>query len=140
MKLNTWTSSERGRSLRLANALGLSAPTISDWCTGKKAVPVERCVAIERATNGEVTRQDLRPDDWQDIWPELAQSPVTIAQAATETVAVDAVTTEVGALRSGVIRRHTNRRAQDLPIDLDRRAAEGPPFQSNQTGVANVTN
>lgn len=31
------------------------------------------CVLIERATGGQVTRKDLRPDDWQDIWPELAQ-------------------------------------------------------------------
>jgi len=28
--------------------------------------------AIERATNGQVTRRDLRPLDWQAIWPELA--------------------------------------------------------------------
>jgi hypothetical protein len=28
-------------------------------------------VPIERATDGEVTRRDLRPADWGDIWPEL---------------------------------------------------------------------
>jgi len=28
--------------------------------------------AIERATNGQVTRRDLRPHDWRNIWPELA--------------------------------------------------------------------
>ncbi len=32
------------------------------------------CVAIELATEGKVTRQDLRPDDWQAIWPELAEA------------------------------------------------------------------
>jgi DNA-binding transcriptional regulator YdaS (Cro superfamily) len=26
---------------------------------------------LERATNGIVTRKDLRPDDWAEIWPEL---------------------------------------------------------------------
>ncbi|CAN0620454.1 protein of unknown function [Burkholderia multivorans] len=31
------------------------------------------CVAIERASNGAVTRRDLHPDDWRDIWPELAE-------------------------------------------------------------------
>ena len=31
-----------------------------------------RCVEIERATDGAVTRRDLRPDDWERIWPELA--------------------------------------------------------------------
>lgn len=32
----------------------------------------ENCVSIEQATNGQVSRQDLRPDDWRAIWPELA--------------------------------------------------------------------
>lgn len=32
------------------------------------------CVAFERESAGAVTRRDLRPDDWQDIWPELAES------------------------------------------------------------------
>lgn len=30
------------------------------------------CVAIERESEGEVTRADLR-DDWAEIWPELAE-------------------------------------------------------------------
>ncbi len=29
------------------------------------------CVLIERASNGEVTRQQPRPFDWMNIWPEL---------------------------------------------------------------------
>jgi len=29
------------------------------------------CVAIERATGGQVTRQELRPDDYWLIWPDL---------------------------------------------------------------------
>lgn len=55
------------------------------------------CVSIERETNGQVTRKDLRPDDWQDIWPELAnseqkQSPAlaTHAQAAINSEAKEA--------------------------------------------------
>lgn len=91
MKLHHWVNQKRGRSLAMSQALGVSAPVVSDWVTGKKAVPVERCVFIERATDGAVTRQDLRPDDWQDIWPELAASPANRAQAATQSVAVGAV-------------------------------------------------
>lgn len=34
----------------------------------------ENCVAIEKATNGAVTRKDLRPHDWERIWPELVGS------------------------------------------------------------------
>ncbi|MEX3614344.1 MAG: YdaS family helix-turn-helix protein [Burkholderia gladioli] len=33
----------------------------------------ENCTGLERATDGAVTRRDLRPDDWHLIWPELAQ-------------------------------------------------------------------
>lgn len=29
------------------------------------------CVAIEQDTKGAVTRKDIRPDDWAQIWPEL---------------------------------------------------------------------
>lgn len=36
-------------------------------------VPSEKlCVAIERESKRMITRQILRPDDWHDIWPELA--------------------------------------------------------------------
>lgn len=30
---------------------------------------------LELATKGKVTRQDMRPKDYADIWPELAGSP-----------------------------------------------------------------
>lgn len=116
--------------------VGSSRGHIQNVAYGYRVCAAELAVSIERETQGVVSRKDLCPDNWQKIWPELAQAPATIAQAATETIAVDAVTSEVGTLRTGVIRRHTNRRAQDLPIDLDRRAAEGPPFQSPEMGVA----
>lgn len=56
----------------LARLLGVSAAAIGNWKV--RGVPLEQCMPIERATNGAVTRRDLRPDDWQSIWPELAQS------------------------------------------------------------------
>jgi DNA-binding transcriptional regulator YdaS (Cro superfamily) len=28
---------------------------------------------IEAFTGGDVTRKDMRPDDWHVIWPELAE-------------------------------------------------------------------
>jgi DNA-binding transcriptional regulator YdaS (Cro superfamily) len=36
-------------------------------------------VRIEKASNGEVSRQNMRPEDWQEIWPELAQAIATPA-------------------------------------------------------------
>jgi len=29
------------------------------------------CVAVERESDRAVTRKDLRPDDWSELWPEL---------------------------------------------------------------------
>ena len=97
MLLSIYFSSGRGRAASLARALGVRPVVVSRWGAGTKPVPVERCAAIERATQGAVARQDLRPDDWQDIWPELANSeqnqPPALthqAQAATENVAQEA--------------------------------------------------
>ena len=63
-----------GASRRMAQALGAYASDISNWAAGRRKPGVAVCVAIELHTNGAVTRRDLRPDDWQDIWPELAES------------------------------------------------------------------
>lgn len=53
---------------------------IRQWHTRYKGrIPIpEYCVGLELATGGVVRRQDLRPDDWQRIWPELAP-PVAAA-------------------------------------------------------------
>lgn len=60
-----------GGQAGLARALSMSPANINQWMTGKRPVPIERCVAIEQATKGAITRQDLRPNDWAAIWPEL---------------------------------------------------------------------
>lgn len=54
-----------------AKQLGATSyQTVQQWReTG--SVPPRYCPAIEELLNGAVTRRDLRPDDWQDIWPEL---------------------------------------------------------------------
>lgn len=60
---------------KLADAIGVKQQTISNWMKGG-AIRPEHCSAIERFTDGAVTRRDLRPDDWQQIWPELASAPI----------------------------------------------------------------
>lgn len=62
-----------GSATRLANQLGVSVQAVCFWRDGKRQIPAERCADIERATEGAVSRRDLRPDDWQRIWPELVQ-------------------------------------------------------------------
>lgn len=41
---------------------------------GIRPAPIGLCYKIELATNGLVTRKELRPNDWQDIWPDLAEA------------------------------------------------------------------
>jgi DNA-binding transcriptional regulator YdaS (Cro superfamily) len=65
-----------GGAAKLARALSVTPPTVSEWVSGRRDVPVLRCPQIERITQGAVTRRDLRPDDWHAIWPELqTQAP-----------------------------------------------------------------
>ena len=61
-----------GRAIQLASAVGVSPATVSNWNACKHPVPAELGAAIERATGGQVTRQELFPDTWARIWPELA--------------------------------------------------------------------
>lgn len=58
-----------GGLTKLADKLGLDIQVVSNW--KRRGIPIERCVAIENATGGTVTRRELRPDDWRSIWPEL---------------------------------------------------------------------
>ena len=73
-----------GSQARLASLVGVTPSAVNQWITGHRPVPIERCVAIEKATKGMVTRKDLRPGDWQTIWPELidADHPAPVGQAA----------------------------------------------------------
>lgn len=65
-----------GAQSSLAKKLGVSPPVVSQWLNFERPVPIEKCVSIERITNGEVTRKELRPNDWNRIWPELTEKLV----------------------------------------------------------------
>lgn len=82
----------RGQIAATAGVLGISTiylHQIAARQNNREASP-ELCVRIERATDGRVTRRDLRPDDWARIWPELltaehpAPEPVTTPGALEE--------------------------------------------------------
>ena len=38
---------------------------------GHKTASVEMAIRIEAASAGVATREQLRPDDWREMWPEL---------------------------------------------------------------------
>lgn len=51
-----------GGQTSLANAIGVSPSFVNQWMAGARPIPATRCLAIEKATGGEVTRCELRPD------------------------------------------------------------------------------
>lgn len=56
---------------RLAADVEIAQAYVYQIAHGVRPASPERAVQIERATSGQVTRRDLRPTDWGDIWPEL---------------------------------------------------------------------
>lgn len=69
MTLNEYLADRK--AVDLARLIGAPPVLLSQWRSGVRAVPIERCTEIEAATERAVRRWDLRPDDWHRIWPEL---------------------------------------------------------------------
>lgn len=67
-----------GGQAKLARALGIFPVNVANWITKDvsrhRPVPPAKCVAIEHLTGGKVTRRELRPNDWRDLWPELVDN------------------------------------------------------------------
>lgn len=60
-----WKAKELlGTEQKLADAVNRKQPTVHEVLKRGKEVPAEWCLPIERATNGKITRQQLRPDLW----------------------------------------------------------------------------
>lgn len=76
MTLNDFLNSRAMAAADLAVKIGVrDVNQIRQWQHGyanRRPSPAN-CAAIEQATGGQVTRRDLRPDDWHLIWPELAE-------------------------------------------------------------------
>jgi len=72
VQLSDFIAQEKGNATQLAVRIGISPSYLSQMATGYRSISPARSLLIERATNGLVTRRDLRPNDWWAIWPELA--------------------------------------------------------------------
>jgi len=59
--------------LAFAESVGTTARHLTNVAYGSRKLDEKVCVAIEQCTRKIVTRQELRPDDWHLIWPELAE-------------------------------------------------------------------
>ena len=58
-----------GSQRALAIALGIAVAQVNQWVTGRRGVPSKYCQSIVELTEGLVSVQELRPDDWHLIWP-----------------------------------------------------------------------
>lgn len=66
--LKEWLKSKpRGTQQALANQIGVSETWLSLLVTGRARCSAHLANAIHQATNGEVTRQGLRPDIFQEV-------------------------------------------------------------------------
>lgn len=87
MDLKTYTNQLRyGATAEFAHKLGVSRVYLSQLAArqdGRLPSP-SLCVRIEEESQRIVTRQELRPADWHEIWPELRLKPAPAdnAQAA----------------------------------------------------------
>ncbi len=50
-----------GSQAALARRIGIRPQAVQQWTTTGR-VPADRCLAVEHATGGKVSRYDLRPD------------------------------------------------------------------------------
>jgi DNA-binding transcriptional regulator YdaS (Cro superfamily) len=70
--LKAYLFEKRGRLADLSRKIGAHASDVSRWASGYRPIPVQFGWPIERETGGLVTREELFPDKWREIWPELA--------------------------------------------------------------------
>lgn len=71
------TVNDLGGPTAVARMTGLKAPTVHGW----KRIPIWHCPAIENATEGAATVEEMRPDvHWHRVkdkaWPNPAGRPV----------------------------------------------------------------
>lgn len=63
--------------VEFAKGIKVSQGMVHQYTNGLRPVSEKVCVRIENFTERRLNRKVLRPDDWADIWPELAQSTET---------------------------------------------------------------
>ena len=111
MTLSEYFALAHGNQAALVSAVGAHQPTVHQWAIGARPIPVEHGAAIERATGGQVTRQELFPDTWARIWPELA--PVGGAGKFSDTPPTDHAAELRGAIAQTRLVFEGHRDAQD---------------------------
>lgn len=62
MKLDEYMKASGTTQAELARRVGVTPPMVWQWLTNYRGIAAERVLAIEAATDGAVTRYELRPD------------------------------------------------------------------------------
>lgn len=70
--LNYLNKLSRNEQHELAQRCGTTVGYLRKAVSVRQQLGAELCTQLELASSGQVTRRDLRPDDWHRIWPELA--------------------------------------------------------------------
>lgn len=94
MKLKSWITGGKGRAASLAAHLPVPLSFVYKMANGNKSIPIDHMAAIEVFTDGAVTRQEMCPDRWALIWPELAgyqQKHSALASQANAAINSDSV-------------------------------------------------
>lgn len=60
-----------GGPAKVARLLGVTTQAVCFWRDGRREVPERYGAAIESACGATVTRRELWPDTWHQVWPEL---------------------------------------------------------------------
>lgn len=68
-----------GGPAAVARMVGVKSPSVIEW--RRRGIPSDRCPAIERATEGKVTCEEMRPDVvWHRVpdaeWPHPGGRPL----------------------------------------------------------------
>lgn len=71
-----------GGTVHVARSLNLSRQVVYFYGTGERRLNSDHAAALEALTGGQVTRQQMWPNSWKRIWPELATAANNTQQQA----------------------------------------------------------
>jgi DNA-binding transcriptional regulator YdaS (Cro superfamily) len=70
VQLHDYLKSEEVSQAELARRLGVTQGMVWQWLKGVRRVSAEKVLALEEATNGKVTRHEIRPDIYPRSEPD----------------------------------------------------------------------
>lgn len=62
MNIRTYLEANNITQSEFADRIGVTTGFINQMLSGLRPIPAKQVIPIEKATNGEVTRHELRPD------------------------------------------------------------------------------